>query len=227
MGGGGKGGGKGGGSYTVTPNPYEEQLAAMGKQLFVETGPQRRALYPQFTSVLEGTWRPETSPMYSPLFATAKLGVEQQYQNAMENLLGGAPSGGGLTRAMGQLETSRAKQAGSLPATIGGGLIEDMINKAYGTAFGMPQEAMQGLSTAAATLSSRQGQAMAAQAAGKGGKGSMFGGLGQGLGFLGGSIIPGFLNKQSTTPAGNVSMSSNPGFRTIGGTGTIPYTSSW
>lgn len=151
---------------TSTPgNSYEAQLAKMAKELFNQTGPMRGNLVNELTSVSEGTYDPQKSPLFSPRFAEAKQGVEGQYGIAKQNIMSNAPRGGGLTSSLNSLEMNRAGTAARIPQEISSGIMNELMNKAYGTAFNTPAQSMQGMSGAAQSLSGRQSMAMQADAA--------------------------------------------------------------
>lgn len=170
-----------GGSADVPKNTYEEQLAAMASELFSQTAPMRESLIGDMTSAAAGTYNPSKSPLFSPRFAD----VNKQYARARENIMSSTPRGGGLTAALTNLEGNRA---GSV-AEVNSGIINDMLSKAYGTAFS--SQPMQGLSAAASGLSGRQSMAMQAdaaqQAAKKQAQGQIIGGGAQAAGYAMGS----------------------------------------
>ena len=173
----------------ATVNPFEKQLAAMSGEMYKASGPLRDSLYPQMQNVLQGGYDVTQNPQYRPAYTLARGPLESQYNVARENVMGSTPRGGGLTKALTGIEQSRAQQVGSLPSQIGGGILSDLTNKAYGTAFSVPGQAMQGLGSAASTFGSRQSAQMQAHAQANAGKSGMFGSLGQGLGMLGGMLL--------------------------------------
>lgn len=96
----------------------------------------------EFESILtRGVDDPRALPMYSSLFAQGKEGIEDQFGTARESVLAG-PRGGRQLDALSRLESERAGAAGSLPAMISSNLVGDIMNKAYGTAFGASPTAL-------------------------------------------------------------------------------------
>ncbi len=178
---------------TATPgNSYEDQLAQMAMALFNQTAPMRGNLVNELTSVSEGTYDPQKSPLFSPRFAEAKQGVEDQYGIAKQNIMANTPRGGALTSSLNNLEMNRAGSAARIPQEISSGIMNELMSKAYGTAFNTPAQSMQGLSGAAQSLSGRQSMAMQAQAAKEAAKkqaqGQALGGGAMALGYgMGGS----------------------------------------
>jgi len=166
----------------VEPGPYENQLAKMSKQLFSETTPLRQSLTDQMGQIVGGNYRPSDLPTYQPLYAQAKSGIEDQYNVAKGNLLGGIPRGGAMASSLGSLEADRAKTMGSVPSQITTGLIGDITNKAYGTAFAAPGQAMTGLSSASGTYGNRQSQQMAIDAQQRAAQNEMIGKMGGSIG---------------------------------------------
>ena len=78
-----------------------------------------------------------------PAFGALKQGIESQYQNAEDNIMGNTAPGGQLQDLLAQNEMGRASSLGS----VGGDILQDMLNKAYGASFNAPQAALQGLQT--------------------------------------------------------------------------------
>lgn len=153
-------------SGTSTPNnEYEAQLAKMAQALFDQTAPMRGNLVDELTSVSNGTYDPQKSPLFSPRFAEAKQGVEDQYGIAKQNIMSNTPRGGALASSLNNLEMTRAGTAARMPQEISSGIMNELMNKAYGTAFNTPAQSMQGMSGASQSLSGRQSMAMQADAA--------------------------------------------------------------
>jgi len=111
-----------------------------------------------------------------------KDGIESQYGQAKENIISNLPEGGSMADALTKVEMGRAEQAGQLPAMISKSILDDMFQKAYGTATIAPQQSMAGLGSAASSLGMRQSASMQSQAAENAAK---YGGLG----YLGGSAL--------------------------------------
>jgi len=155
---------------------YEDLLTEISKMLFESTAPMRDSLIGDLTSVAEGTFDPKTSASYNPLFAEAKGGIEDQYGVAKENIISSLPRGGGMERALTEVETGRAETSAELPAQLSKNIMDDMMSKAYGVAFGTPQTSLQGIGAASNTFGTRQAAEMAAESQEQAAK---FGGLGQ------------------------------------------------
>jgi len=150
------GGGKGGGSKsisvpnvtapTIANNEWTDELADMAKRtygqasnLWNQTQPARDWFAEDWKSFLRPdqgqAYDPYKLPAFQPLYGLARTGLEDQYGVAKENILSGLPRGGAMGRALGNLETGRAKDVGSLQASISAPIIQDLYNKAYGTAW--------------------------------------------------------------------------------------------
>lgn len=103
---------------------------------------QQRELQNQQTAKLKefmsGAKSPESSPLFFPMFSAGKSSIEDQFAETKDNVLGGMARGGQQLGALADLETERAKSVGSLPAMISSNIVGDMMNKAYGAAFGSP-----------------------------------------------------------------------------------------
>lgn len=180
------GGGKGSSSPTPSSSPYEAELARQATQLYGETDPMRKQLIQQMEGLLQGGDIKQT-PMYAPLYSTARSGLETQYNAGKENILAKTPRGGGQVEALGNLESSRAGSVGSLESLISKDLISDYINKAYGMSTGAPQMSMGGLGSAGSSYAARQASMAQSEGQQKGGMYGMMGGLGQGVGsYMGG-----------------------------------------
>jgi len=146
-----------GNSKNATPNPYEDQITQMAQEYYKSTEPLRSNFLNQYENLMTGNFDPQKSPMYQPLFAQGKQGIEGQYGVAKENILSNLPQGGSMDKALADLEMNRASQASMLPVNISRDLIGDMLQKAYGSAFNAPQQAMGGLSNVASSFGQRQG----------------------------------------------------------------------
>ncbi len=150
-----------------------------------------------FGDVLSGRFDPSTSKLWAPSFSSGKQAIEDQYGIAKDAVLANAPRGGAMGSGLADVEISRAQDASSLPQQLSASITEDMMNKAYGAAFGAPASAMSGLSSAAGTYGSRQAQQDAInaqkQAAQARGMGSL---IGMGIGT---AIAPGIGTKAGAT----------------------------
>jgi hypothetical protein len=173
-------GGKG--DVNVPENPYEQALANLIQQAYQETVPLRTEITRQLTDFAHSS---EMPGYYSPVYEAGKQAIETQYQIARENLISQLPKSGALTAALADLEASRAATLGGLRAQIA----QDLANKAFGYATGVPGQAISGYGTLAGTYGSRQAAAMAAQAQQAAATRSMLGQLGMAAGWiLGGKL---------------------------------------
>jgi len=208
MGGGGKGGSKSGG-VNVPDMPHNmdlERLSAMSTNMWDKTNPIRGYFtedWKQFFRPEEGKpYDPYQLPAFSPLYNMARTGLEDQYGVAKENILSNLPRGGAMGRALGNIETGRAKDVGSLQSQIAAPLISDIYNKAYNAGWVTgPTQAIgaSGLATGAMNQRQMQQQQLEvaaalqnqkAEAAASSAKGSGLGSaLGKGLGAVGGSVF--------------------------------------
>lgn len=174
------GGGKGGGGSTKA-SAYEKTMAKIANALFEESTPLRQDLTSQYEDFAAGNYNPEELPGYAPLYSTSRAGMEDQYNVAKENVISNTASGGALTSALSDLETSRAQEVGSLPATISSSLVNDLMNKSYGVAYQTPSTAIQGLSAASTAQQSRLNRAAQQQTQSGGLLGDLAGALTMGL----------------------------------------------
>ena len=145
------------------PSPYESALAKMGLQIFREGTPLRVGLTEDLMGFQSGQVSPTESPMFAPAFAAMKGGVEDQYGVAKENILRSMPEGGALSGSMADLEMARAGDIGRGTAGVTTGIVQDMLNKAFGVATGNTNQSMGGLGTVAQTFGQRQAQQMAGE----------------------------------------------------------------
>lgn len=165
------------------PSEAETLLMKITQQMFEQSQPLRKGMLGQFEDVIAGRFDPTTSPMYAHAFSQGKQGIEGQYDLAKENILSNLPRGGAQVQGLIDTELGRAEQASSLPAMMSQGIINDMMNKAYGSVFSGP--AQTGGLTDLANLG-LQKEMMAAQQ--QQGKASGLGGLiGSILSMFGGS----------------------------------------
>lgn len=164
------GGGKGGGSSKTPtfnmpniqapqnqPNIWTERLGDYGTQMMELTQTPRNYFVSDFNRFLrpdEGkAYDPRNLPAFAPLYNLSKTGLEDQYGVAKENILANMPRGGAMGRALGNLETGRAKDVGSLQASISAPIIQDLYNKAYDMSWKTaPTLGMGGIGTAGGLL---------------------------------------------------------------------------
>ena len=121
-------------------------------------------------------------PFLLPTFAPIREATEAQFERARENILGTGVRGGQLRERLGDVELARAQAVGAIEAPLRQqlfqqelglrqqaaqqqlalqqglfgqelGLTGDLFNVAQGVAFGAPQSALSGLSSAAQNLS--------------------------------------------------------------------------
>ena len=182
-------------------NPYEAQLANYAQHMWNQIAPARNYMAQDWENLFNPAqgrdYDPANLPAFSPLYNLSRTGLEDQYSVAKEGILSGLPRGGAQGRALSNLETGRAKDVGSLQASISAPIIQNLYDKAYQTAWQTgPAQAMGGLGTASGTLNQRelqqqqletmaaaQNAQMAAQRSSS--KGSGIGGmLGKGAGSL-------------------------------------------
>lgn len=105
--------------------------------------PFREELYPNILSILSGETDISTNPMYS----IARLPLEQQYSQA-RRMLESRPGGTGTsTRALGELEATRASEVGGIPSR----LYQALLGTGLGIASGKPELAVQGYGDIART----------------------------------------------------------------------------
>lgn len=124
-----------------------------------------------FGDVIAGRFDPKSSPLWASTFNIGKEALESQYGLAKDAVLANLPRGGGQVRGITDVETARAGEAARLPMELSADITGDLMNKAYGAAFGAPGQAMSGLSSAAGLRSQSdaiRAQQRAAQAQGMG-----------------------------------------------------------
>ena len=188
---------------TSTPapgaSPYESVLANIAQETYSQTDPLRQGFLNQMISLLSGGFDPQKTPMYAPLYAAARSGPEAQYNVAKENILSGTPRGGGQTSALAGIERGRAEDVGGIPGMLSNQILQDMLQKAYGTAFNAPQQSMAGLSSASGTYGNRLSMAEMAAAQQKS---SLYGGIGQMGGMALGTMLGGPLGGKTGGSAG-------------------------
>lgn len=155
----------GGGTPAPGASPYESMLAQIAQDTYSQTDPLRQGFLQQMSSLLSGGFDPQKTAMYQPMYNAARSGPEAQYNVARENVLAGTPRGGGQIQGLANVESARASEVGSIPGMLSNQIFEDMMQKAYGTAFGAPQQSMAGLGAAAGTFGNRMSMAQQAASA--------------------------------------------------------------
>lgn len=156
-----------GGAAPAAPgaSPYESVLAQIAQDTYSQTDPLRQGFLQQMSSLLDGSFDPQKTAAYAPMYAAARSGPEAQYNVAKENILGGTARGGGQTSALSGIEKARASDVGEIPGVLSSQITQDLLSKAYGTAFGAPQQSMAGLGSAAGTFGNRMSMAQQAASA--------------------------------------------------------------
>ena len=134
-------------------NPHEIWLSEIARTLYNQTDPARTYIAADWEKLFNPAqgqqYDPSQLPAFSPLYNMARTGLEDQYSVAKENILSTLPRGGGMARQLGNLETGRAKDVGSLQSQISAPIISDLYNKAYNAGFvTAPTQAMGGLGAA-------------------------------------------------------------------------------
>lgn len=164
--------------YAMTD--FLRQLTNQSTTLFNQSQPLRQQQLGLFGDVMSGKFDPTTSPMYAPIFSSAKGATEDQYNLARENILGGTARGGAQTGALANVELGRAGQMSSLPSQISAGIMKDLMDKAYGSVFpnsgdSSAQSAMSGFGTMAGIENNKKMMAMQQQQNQSSGVGSLIG----------------------------------------------------
>lgn len=172
------GGNESGGSQQA--NTAADTLAKLSQQLWDQTGIIRGPVFGQLANFMNNGWDPTTSPMWDPL----KSNVESQFSTARNNIMSNVPAGGALLENLADTETSKANTLSGLA----GNMIQDMYNKAYGTAMNSSGQALSGYGQAGQLYNQSytgNAQNQMANVAGLGGLMNIGSGLGSGLGALG------------------------------------------
>ncbi|MHC4266541.1 MAG: hypothetical protein ACYSUK_11510, partial [Planctomycetota bacterium] len=119
--------------------------------------------------------RGKLNPTASPMYASGRMGIEDQYDVARDQMISNLPVGGGLYSNLGDLEVDRANALTGLEGRIA----QDDYNKAYGFATGVPQSSASSLTTLAGTQAEAAAQETAAKYGALGdigaGAGTMYG----------------------------------------------------
>ena len=140
----------------MEPNVFEQELLDMSRDLLSGTEGIRNPLIQLLTEVAGGSFDPTTSATFNPLFATAKKGVEDQFNVAKKNIMANLPVGGALNDALAELEMERAGHSGSLTSSISTNILDNLLSEAFTTGFGAIDKAQTGLGTAGQTFSGSQ-----------------------------------------------------------------------
>jgi hypothetical protein len=177
MGGGGKGSSTSSGKTNISP--LESTLASISGDLYNATSGLRGNYLDKYAKALSGTYDFQTDPTYAPMFQQAKQGIESQYNVGKQNILSSTPAGGGLVKALSNLDIARAGDMGTVPANLENQIYQQLMGGAQSAAWNTPQTSMAGLGQANNTYGMRLMQQNSQNAAGKAG-------LGQGLGNLAG-----------------------------------------
>lgn len=156
--------GKSNANEIVQDKEYEKALADLARQYFIETAPVRREYLGQGMDVLTGKTEPLDLPAFRELDALNKQTTEKQYGVAKQNILDTLPRGGGLQKALADLETERAQGLSTNRMQLTANLITQILAQLYGGAFGAPGEALAGLGSAAGSYAQRYGATEIAQA---------------------------------------------------------------
>ncbi|MBT7628775.1 MAG: hypothetical protein HN597_03600 [Desulfobacula sp.] len=101
---------------------------SIADQIFNLTSSLRGNYIDQLTDFTEGNFNIATNPMWSG----GRAAIEDQYNVARNNILGGMPTGGELNEALTNVDIGRAKSLTELISNIE----TDMMNKTYQAAFG-------------------------------------------------------------------------------------------
>lgn len=130
---------------------YQQEIMSRNMQQ-MQAAPQAAPQAQTVEATSQRKFNPYDLPMYQPIYNLSRVGLEDQYGQAKEQILS-TLRGGAREKALSDLEKNRAYQVGALPAQISTQLMQDIINKAYGIATGAPQVAMSGQGAAAGILS--------------------------------------------------------------------------
>jgi hypothetical protein len=152
-------GGSSKGKQQPTSSPYEGAQARIAEETYKNTAPVRDTLLLQMEDFLKGGLDPSKSPLYAPMYANSRSGLEAQYNVAKDNIMGSTPRGGGQTSALTGLESDRAGNIGNAQNNVLTSIFNDILQKTYGVAFNAPQQSMAGLGQAGSSYASRYGAA--------------------------------------------------------------------
>ena len=131
--------------------------------LWQETQPFREAMYGEWRDLLSGEM-PYGKSAFPAMYRAGRAPIEGQYDVARQNVMEQIPGGGRLEEALTDIEIARAQGLQDLVADY----LQNQILQMYGTAFGVPQQAMQGL-LGAGQLAVQAGGQIGGSASGMGG----------------------------------------------------------
>lgn len=144
-----------------------QDLSNLANQLFKQTDPLRSSTISTLQSVLTGQ-RPSTLGPFAPALDT----VNQQYDQARQNILAGGARGGQLNQLLADTDRARAATISGLDADVR----TQAFNQALGTGFGSVPQVFGGLTgagsvygTAANTFSNLANRQAAGKSSSKGG----------------------------------------------------------
>lgn len=121
--------------YETALSDYSKWQMQKEKDLYDLSSSYRNDFASLFSDVLSGEFNPAETKTFANVFSQAKSGIEGQYNNALENILSKTARGGAQTGAIAGLEMERAKQSSALPAQISQNILDDMMNKAFSSAY--------------------------------------------------------------------------------------------
>jgi hypothetical protein len=136
------------------------QMTGISEELWGGGAGLRGGLTDRYTDFLTGGFDPSTSPLYR----AGRGGIEDQYSQTRENVIGGMARGGQMQEALADVETARATGLGDLVAQSA----SDEYNKLFGLGYGQPATALTGYQGAGSLLGNiGQQYAQQGQAAGE------------------------------------------------------------
>jgi hypothetical protein len=121
-----------------------DEAARQSREIYNQTAGLRGATLADWNKILAGEFPTSSNLMFSGLRAP----IEQQYNTAKQNILANTPRGGGLTKALADVDIARA---GGLSDTLSN-IWQNQLNQATGQAWGSPALSIQGLGQSAGTL---------------------------------------------------------------------------
>lgn len=148
------------GSKGSTSNSATRTQARLASQLVSESAPLRQALMRNYGNQFSGD---SVDLSQSPVFSAGRDVLNQQFQNAEQNIIANTAEGGALLDRLSDNETQRAIAIGNLAA----GVTETDLNRAIQLATGATSSAQSGFGSAAAAQAA-QAQANASEKAGTG-----------------------------------------------------------
>lgn len=148
------------------PSPYDIAMADIAKKEYDRTDPLRSQMLDQYGGLLSGSTSVYDLPQFKALqegfdtnYRAVRPQVEGQYNIARENVLGSVPRGGGLTQALTNVESNRARSVSDLAyerSNAAQQMIMDMLNKAYSYVTGSPMVSISGYGQAANNVSAQR-----------------------------------------------------------------------